>query len=148
MAKTEEVGEGKNFLESENLLKRSLVIGLGFDEILFSECKNWSGGKSFTLEKNCPLLIPPVIKTIAVGLGWESTCDIDTSILLFNGSGAMVDNIYFGKKSNANGSVVHSGDNMSGVGKGDDEVIKVKLDKIPQDVGSIWAVITIYSSGK
>jgi len=39
---------------------------------------------------------------------------------------------------------VHSGDNLTGEGAGDDEVIKVQLDKIPAEVHSIWPIITIY----
>lgn len=148
MAKAEEVGEGRNFLENESLIKRGLVKGLGFDEVLFSECKNWSGGKSFALEKNRSLLIPPVIKTIAVGLGWDTNCDIDSSILLFDAQGNCLENIYFGNKISINGSVIHSGDNTTGVGDGDDEVIKINLNEIPPQVLSIWAVITIYSTDK
>lgn len=143
--KVEEVGEGRNFLENESLIKKGLVKGLGFDEVLFSECKNWSGGKSFALDKNCSLLIPPVIKTIAVGLGWDSRCDIDSSILLFDAKGNCLENIFFANKISSNGSVVHAGDNTSGQGEGDDEVIKINLNDIPPQVLSIWAVITIYS---
>lgn len=84
MAQLEEVGDGKNFMDNESLIKRGLVKGLEFDEAVFSECKNWSGGKSFSLDKKSPLLIPPIIKSIAVGLGWDTYCDIDASILLFD----------------------------------------------------------------
>jgi tellurium resistance protein TerZ len=50
-------------------------------------------------------------------------------------------------KSN-NLSVVHSGDNLTGEGDGDDELITVNLSKIPDHVDSIWPVVTIYTSGK
>jgi len=47
----EEAGTGKTFMESEDLIKRGL-LKTGFDHVLFQECKNWNGGKSFNLQKN------------------------------------------------------------------------------------------------
>ena len=47
----EELGEGKNFDECEGLIKQGLIKG-GFDEMLFLECKNWKGNKTFALSKN------------------------------------------------------------------------------------------------
>jgi len=47
----EEIGEGKNFDECEDLIKKGLVKG-GFDEVLFTDCKNWKGNKQFVLSKN------------------------------------------------------------------------------------------------
>lgn len=44
-------GKGKTFLENESVIKEGLVIS-GFDMNLFLECKNWTGGKSFLLDKN------------------------------------------------------------------------------------------------
>lgn len=64
---------------------------------------------------------------ICVGLGWDTRCDIDSSILLFDADRNAVDNIYYGHKRSANGSVVHEGDNLTGDGAGDDEVINVYL---------------------
>ena len=42
--------------------------------------------------------------------------------------------------------MIHSGDNLTGEGEGDDEVITINLDDLPENVESIWPVITIYST--
>lgn len=57
-------------------------------------------------------------------------------------------NVYFGNKKSPDGSVVHSGDNVTGFGSGDDETIAVNLEKTDPKVSSIWAVITVYSRNK
>lgn len=44
-------GTGKTFLENESIIKKGLEL-TGFDMNLFLECKNWTGGKSFSLDKN------------------------------------------------------------------------------------------------
>jgi len=64
------------------LIKKGLVK-VGFDHALFEECKNWKGGKSFNLQKNHALVLPSSMNEICVGLGWDTTCDIDSSVLLF-----------------------------------------------------------------
>ena len=60
----------------------------------------------------------------------------------------MVDYVYFNKLSSNNGSIIHSGDNLTGAGSGDDEVIKIFFNKIDKNVDSIWPVITIYTNKK
>lgn len=83
-----------------------------------------------------------------MGLGWDTTngdCDIDASLILLDCNNNMVEIIYYGKlKSVYNLSVVHTGDNLTGEGEGDDEVIKIYLDKLDPKVVSIWPVVTIY----
>ena len=82
-----------------------------------------------------------------VGLGWDTRCDIDASIILLNSSGNLVDHVYYGKKTTNNRSIIHSGDNTTGAGSGDDEVITIWLNKIDPSVDSIWPVITIFTNG-
>ena len=57
----------------------------------------------------------------------------------------MYDNVYFINKTSKDGAVKHSGDNLTGVGSGDDETISINLEKVDSSVGTLWAVITIYS---
>lgn len=83
------------------------------------------------------------MKVVSVGLGWDTKCDVDSSVLLFDSSQKCVDNIFFGNKQNSNGSVIHHGDNLTGEGEGDDETITIDLQKLPNNVKTIWAVITI-----
>ena len=83
-----------------------------------------------------------------MGLGWDTTngdCDIDASLILLDKDNNAVDVIYYGKlKASHNGSVIHTGDNLTGEGEGDDEVIKIFLDRLDKKVVSIWPVVTIY----
>ncbi|KAL4508238.1 hypothetical protein ABPG72_021611 [Tetrahymena utriculariae] len=140
---------GKTFVECESIVKQGL-LQCGFDEGLFQEAKNWFGNKTFNLKKDDVLVIPDTIvdNEIFVGLGWDTRCDIDSSILTFDQQGNMIENIYFGNLRSQNQSIIHNGDNLTGVGEGDDEVITINLKQIDKIVDTIWSVITIYSLGK
>ena len=112
------------------------------------ESRAWKSGsgKRFDLKKDTILFIPEDMKEIRVGLGWDTKCDIDASIILLDKQGRMVDYVFYGKKESKNRSIWHSGDNLDGSGDGDDETIFIRLDKITKNVCSIWPVITIYTS--
>lgn len=98
------------------------------------------------------------LSLIRLGLGWDakpkrglfgfgsSEVDLDASAILFDSSKRAVEVVYYGKLQSSNRAVVHSGDNLTGEGEGDDEVITVNLSKIPTDITSIVFVITSYSS--
>ena len=60
-------------------------------------------------------------------------------------NGNKVDVVYFNHLKSTDGSIQHSGDNLTGEGDGDDEVITVNLDKISKNVDSIWPIINIYT---
>ncbi len=90
---------------------------------------------------------------ILVGLGWDtnkydggSDFDLDASIFLLDGNGKCAsdgDFIFYNQPKNVNGSVVHSGDNTTGAGDGDDETIKVTLSTVPANIEKISVCITI-----
>ena len=44
--------------------------------------------------------------------------------------------------------MLHSGDNLTGEGDGDDELIKIFLNKINPKIDSIWPVINVYTGNK
>lgn len=69
--------------------------------------------------------------------------DLDASCILFDAQGVMVDSIWFRQLASHCGSVVHSGDNRTGDGDGDDEVINVQLNKLPATVETL--VLTVNS---
>ncbi|WP_254434560.1 TerD family protein [Aphanizomenon sp. UHCC 0183] len=52
--------------------------------------------------------------------------------------------IYFGNLQYLSGSIVHTGDNLTGAGDGDDEVIIIDLPRIPADIAKLVFVINIY----
>lgn len=90
------------------------------------------------------------LKRVFMGLGWDastgffgSSIDLDASCVLFDSNKTVVDTVYFGRLNSSDGSVRHSGDNLTGAGDGDDEVINVDLSTVPDRVQSI--VFTINS---
>lgn len=66
--------------------------------------------------------------------GGSNEIDLDASCVLMDSAGNKLDTIWFIKLKSSCGAVVHTGDNLTGDGDGDDEVIKVNLSKLPQDV--------------
>ena len=95
----------------------------------------------------------PNLTNIAVGLGWNPRAtdgqafDLDAVAFLVNESGKVrsdADFIFFNNLKSSDGSVEHTGDNRTGEGDGDDEVIKVDLSKVPADVNKLVFCAVIY----
>lgn len=98
----------------------------------------------------------PSLKNILVGLGWdinhydgEADFDLDASVFMAKENGKVgndEDFIFYGNLEHSSKSVKHMGDNRTGEGDGDDEVIKIKLDKIPSDYETLAVTVTIYDA--
>lgn len=67
-------------------------------------------------------------------LGGNGSIDLDAGCVLMDSAGNKIDTIWFRQLKSKCGSVVHSGDNLTGEGDGDDEVIKVDLARLPANV--------------
>ncbi|MGM3175808.1 TerD family protein [Dickeya lacustris] len=67
-------------------------------------------------------------------LGGDDSIDLDAGCVLLDRSGKTIDTIWFRKLKSNCGSVVHQGDNLTGEGDGDDEVITVDLTRLPSQV--------------
>ncbi|MEC3982137.1 TerD family protein [Amycolatopsis sp. H20-H5] len=92
---------------------------------------------------------------VRMGLGWDAmkkrgffgmksqTIDLDASALLFDAGGHLVDQVWFNQLKSLDGSVRHTGDNLTGDGDGDDESITVDLARLPRKVAAI--VFTVNS---
>ncbi|ENV9333994.1 TerD family protein [Klebsiella aerogenes] len=94
----------------------------------------------------------PALSQLTFGLGWDplqakkkglfgglfsggaGSIDLDASCILLNKNGNVLDTIWFGQLKSRCGAVVHSGDNLTGEGEGDDEVIRVNLEKLSSNV--------------
>lgn len=101
-----------------------------------------------------------------IGLGWDvkrfdggSDFDLDASCFLCGANGKIrktSDFVFYGserrtaddKPCDDAGCVIHSGDNRTGSGDGDDEVIMIDTSKIPEDVQKLVFSITIYDAQK
>lgn len=117
-----------------------------------------SKGQKLSLSKNNPGLTK-----VFMGLGWDpakkksggffgkllgggggaDSIDLDASVIMFDASRAALDVIYFGQKKSKDGSILHGGDNLTGDGDGDDEVIYVNLAALPPNVAHL--VFTVSS---
>lgn len=97
----------------------------------------------------------PGIKKIRIGLGWDERTttgadfDLDASAFLLDANGKVrnpKDFIFYNNLKSLDGSVVHQGDNLTGKGEGDDEVVVVELDKVPDEIVKIAITVTIHDS--
>jgi tellurium resistance protein TerD len=95
----------------------------------------------------------PALKKIMIGLGWEiksgNPLDLDASIFMLNVHGKTPNKdyfIFFNNLKSPDGSLVHTGDNRTGVGDGDDEMILANLALIPQEIEEILIVVSIYEA--
>ncbi|RYD29170.1 MAG: TerD family protein [Lysobacteraceae bacterium] len=109
-----------------------------------------SKGGNVSLSKEAPGL-----KAVRVGLGWDtrvtdgSAFDLDASVFVLNETGKVrsdADFVFYNNKNGANGAVVHQGDNLTGEGSGDDEVVAVSLDQIPADIQKLSFAVTIHEA--
>ena len=97
----------------------------------------------------------PTMNKMVVGLGWDTRAtdgaafDLDAVGFVLNNAGKVrkdSDFIFFNNKQNAEGSVVHGGDNRTGDGDGDDETILIDLSKMPADVEKVAVCVVIYDA--
>ncbi len=98
----------------------------------------------------------PGLKKVVVGLGWDVNAfdtggdfDLDAAAFLLGDSGKVADSddfVFYRNLTHSSGSVVHQGDNLTGIGDGDDEQIKVDLSKVPDSVTKIAFTVTIYEA--
>ncbi|MGA9227738.1 MAG: TerD family protein [Mesobacillus sp.] len=96
----------------------------------------------------------PGLTKVVVGLGWDvnkydggNDFDLDTSVFLLGDNGKVTseaDFVFYNNTTGGNGSVVHTGDNRTGAGDGDDETITVDLAAVPAEVKRIAFTITIH----
>lgn len=85
---------------------------------------------------------------VRMGLGWTSTrgrVDLDASALLYSADGRLVDQVWYGQLASKDGSVQHTGDNVTGKGEGDLESIRVDLSQLPEAVTTIVFTVNSYT---
>ncbi len=121
---------------------------------------NLQKGQKISLSKESGTTLSRVV----MGLGWDAKkssvgllkgmfgggnnsneIDLDASCMLFNDQNMVVDTIYFGQLKSRDGSIIHTGDNRTGAGDGDDEQIIVDLDKVPETVKSLVFTVSSYT---
>ena len=94
------------------------------------------------------------LKKVVFGLGWDTNkydgnapFDLDVSAFLTNANGKVTgeqDFIFYNQPCHPSGAIVYSGDNRTGEGAGDDETMKVELNKIPSNIEKISFAATMF----
>ena len=98
----------------------------------------------------------PGIKKIIIGLGWDvkqfdggQDFDLDASVFLLGANGKCrneLDFIFYNNLQSSDGSVVHTGDNRTGEGDGDDEQVNINLANVTSSIEKIAFSITIHDA--
>lgn len=111
---------------------------------------NLSKGQRVNLDKGVRLAL--------VGLGWDTNrydgtadFDLDASAFMLGANGRVrrdEDFIFYGNLESTDGGVRHTGDNRTGEGEGDDEVLLIDFSKVPADVQTIAITVTIYEAAE
>ena len=116
---------------------------------------NLEKGQRISLEKEAG----GSLSRVRMGLGWDvakvgglrgflgggGSIDLDASCVMFDEAGQAVDTIYYGQLYSKDGSIVHTGDNLTGAGEGDDEQIIVDLDRVPGNVRALVFVVNSFT---
>ena len=115
---------------------------------------NLQKGQKISLEKEAG----GALSRVTMGLGWDvakskgffgfgggqgQPVDLDASVVMFDESNRPVDVVWFRQLKSKDGSILHTGDNRTGAGDGDDEQIVVDLRSVPPQVKSL--VFTVNS---
>jgi tellurium resistance protein TerD len=97
----------------------------------------------------------PGLKKVIIGLGWDPRAtdgaefDLDGSAFLLRADGKVrgdSDFIFYNNLKSTDGSVTHSGDNLTGAGEGDDETVTIELGNVPPEVDKIAIAVTIHDA--
>jgi stress response protein SCP2 len=105
--------------ETSNGLKRTLV-GLGWDDV-----KKHGGFGGFFKKQ-------------------DETADLDASVIMSGGGNTEI--VYYGNLSSSDGSIHHTGDNLTGEGEGDDEVINIDFERVNSGYDTLTVVVNIFSA--
>ena len=105
-------------------------------------------GQRITLEKS--------ITHARIGLGWDTNkydggfdFDLDASVFLLGSNNKLLkdeDFVFYNNLNGRDGAVIHMGDNLTGSGDGDDEVILIDFTKMPDEIEKIAICVTIYEA--
>ncbi len=111
---------------------------------------------AINLQKGQRVALDDSMKLALVGLGWDTNrydggydFDLDASAFLLGENGKLIrdeDFVFYNNLNGRDGAVVHTGDNLTGDGDGDDEVIIIDFTKIPPEIKKIAICVTIHEA--
>ena len=109
-----------------------------------------SKGGNVSLTKEAPGLT-----AVTVGLGWDvrtttgTDFDLDASAIVLGADGRVLSDkhfVFFNNLTTPDGTIEHTGDNLTGEGEGDDEQINVNLQALPPEIDKIVFPVSIYDA--
>ncbi|MGR6034487.1 MAG: TerD family protein [Candidatus Nitrosoglobus sp.] len=112
-------------------------------------------GQKISLEKESG----GALNQVVMGLGWDAAAgkkgffsfgggqqiDLDASCILFDEAGNVLDTVWFRQLQSKDGSIIHTGDNLTGEGEGDDEQIIVDLTRVPANAKNLVFVVNSFT---
>lgn len=107
-------------------------------------------GGNVSLSKEAPNL-----RAVSVGLGWDvrstsgAAFDLDASVLAVGADRKVLSDswfIFYNNLTSPDGSIVHTGDNLTGEGEGDDESVNVDLKAVDPAVDTMVFAVTIHDA--
>lgn len=111
---------------------------------------------AINLQKGQRVSLDSSMKLALVGLGWDTNrydggadFDLDASAFMLGENGKLLrdeDFVFYNNLNGRDGAVVHTGDNLTGDGDGDDEVIMIDFSKIPREIKKIAICVTIHDA--
>ncbi len=109
-----------------------------------------------SLTKGQKVSLDKTLTMALIGLGWDTNkydggidFDLDAAAFLLDESGKAISDehfIFYNNLKSPDGAVVHTGDNLTGAGEGDDEVITIDFKKIPENIKKIAITVTIHDA--
>ena len=109
-----------------------------------------------SLQKGQKVALANDMRLALVGLGWDTNkyagsfdFDLDASAFMLGSNGKVTcdeDFIFYNNLNGRDGAVTHTGDNLTGEGEGDDEVIIINFEKIPANIEKIAITVTIHDA--
>lgn len=111
---------------------------------------------AINLKKGQRVSLDDGLKLALVGLGWDTNrydggydFDLDASAFLLGANDKLLrdeDFVFYNNPKHDSGAVEHTGDNRTGSGEGDDEVIIIDFSKVPSNIAKIAIVVTIHEA--
>lgn len=90
-----------------------------------------------------------------IGLGWDTNnfggndFDLDASVFMLGENKKLISDdhfVFYNNLTSPDGALVHTGDNLTGEGDGDDEAINVDLSIVDPLVSELCIVVTIHEA--
>jgi stress response protein SCP2 len=109
-----------------------------------------SAGNTLTMSAGQAAMLPEnLMDEIWMGLGWETPggkVDLDAGVVCLDAASNVRGIVFYGRREEP--GIYHSGDSRTGDGKGDDEVIRIKLSEIKPEVTTLVLTVHCYNEGQ